>query len=50
MTLTGNLDLERSSTLDMAGHPLTASVVQLGWNQNQPYTLLNRAADHGRVS
>ena len=44
MTLTGNLDLERSSTLDMAGHPLTANVVQLGWNNNLPYTLLNRAA------
>ena len=43
MTLTGNLDLERSSTLDMAGHPLTANVVQLGWNNNLPYTLLNRA-------
>ena len=43
MTLSGNLDLERTSTLDMAGHPLTASQVLLGWNSNQPFTLLNRA-------
>ena len=43
MTLTGNLDLERSSTLDMAGHPLTAYQVLLSWYDNQPYTLLNRA-------
>ena len=49
MTLTGNLDLERSSTLDMGSHPLNAYSVQFSWNQNQPYTLLNRAADHGHL-
>ncbi len=43
MTLSGALDVERSSTLNMANQPLSAATVQLGWNQNQPYTLLNRA-------
>ena len=41
MTLSGNLDVERSSTLNMAGHPLSAATVYLGWNYAQPVTVLN---------
>ena len=43
MTLAGNLDLERSSTLNMAGQRLSANSVLLGWNYNQPFTILNPA-------
>ena len=41
MTLSGNLDVERSSTLNMAGHPLSAATVYLGWNNNQTVSVLN---------
>ncbi|MGO9110076.1 MAG: autotransporter-associated beta strand repeat-containing protein, partial [Thermoguttaceae bacterium] len=41
MTLSGNLDLERSSTLNMAGHPLSAGTFYLGWNDNQPVSVVN---------
>jgi hypothetical protein len=43
MSLSGNLDIERSSTLDMAGHPISAYNVLLGWNQNQPFNVINRS-------
>ena len=43
MTLSGNLDVrDNPSTLNMAGHPLSASAVYLGWYDNQPVTVLNR--------
>ncbi len=41
MTLSGNLDVERSSTLNMANQPLSAATVYLGWNQSQPVTVVN---------
>ena len=42
MTLSGNLDVERSSTLNMANQPLSAATVGLGWSDSQPVTVLNR--------
>jgi autotransporter-associated beta strand protein len=44
MALSGNLDLERSATLDMAGHPVSANAVYVGWFQAQPISVVNRAA------
>ena len=44
MTLSGNLDLERSSTLDMAGHPLSANVVFLGSGNGLPVNIVNPGA------
>ena len=44
MTLTGNssLDVERGSTLNMAGHSISAPIVELGWGASQWVTVLNR--------
>ncbi len=41
MTLTGNLDVTRSSTLNMAGQALTAPTVELGYPYAQPVSVLN---------
>ena len=41
MTLSGNLDVTRSSTLNMAGQALTAPTVELGYPYAQPVTVLN---------
>ncbi len=38
----GTLDLEDSSTLDMGSHPLSATVVNLAWNDLQPVNVINR--------
>ena len=43
MSLSGNLDMrDNYSTLNMAGHPLSASTIYLGWYDGQPVTVLNR--------
>jgi len=44
MTLSNQLNVEENSTLNMAGNPLSAPSVSLGWNAGQPVTVLNRAA------
>ena len=44
MMLSGVLDVEQYSTLDMGGNPLSASAVYLGFNFSQPVTVLNRGA------
>ena len=41
MTLNSYLDVEQGSTLNMAGYPLSAPTVYLGWGYNQPVSLLN---------
>ena len=46
LRLSGNLDLERSSALNMAGQPLTAQTVWIGWEEGQPVTVLN----HGTIT
>ncbi len=43
MTLNSYLDVEQGSTLNMAGYPLSAPSVYLGWGYNQPVSLLNRS-------
>ena len=44
MALSGQIDVEASSTLNMAGNPLSANSVTLGWSYaGQPVTVLNRA-------
>ena len=45
MTLSNDLSLEGSSTLDMAGYPLSANSLSINWS-NGAYTstILNRAA------
>ena len=50
MTLNSYLDVEQGSTLNMAGYPLSAPSVYLGWGYNQPVSLLNRRSDHHRQS
>ena len=42
MTLSNQIDVERNSTLNMAGYALSAPTIYLGWNQAQAVTLLNR--------
>ena len=42
MTLSSYLDVEQGSTLNMAGYPLSAPTVYLGWGYNQPVSVLNR--------
>ena len=42
LTLSSQLDVERNSTLDMAGNPLSAPTVYLGWSYGQPVAVLNR--------
>jgi fibronectin-binding autotransporter adhesin len=42
MTLSGQFDAERNSTLDMNGQPLRANNVYLGWYNPQPANLLQR--------
>ena len=44
MTLTGNIDVRDNSVVDMAGHPLSANTVFLGWYDGLPTSLSNRAA------
>ncbi len=44
MTLSSNLDLEQYSTLNMAGHALSAPTVFFGAADNQPVTVLNGGA------
>ena len=41
MTLTGTLDVEQNSTLNMQGNPLSAATVYLGLNGGQKATVLN---------
>ena len=42
MSLLGTLDLESSSALNMAGHGLSATTVEIGWNNLQPVTVTGR--------
>ena len=42
ITLNSYLDVEQGSTLNMAGYPLSAPSVYLGWGYNQPVSVLNR--------
>ena len=48
----GVLDVESNSTLNMAGHPVSANTVALAWNSGNPESALQRAqsrADHGHL-
>ncbi len=42
LSLTGNLDIEQTSTLNMAGQGLNAPTVDFGYNDAQPVSVINR--------
>ena len=45
ITLNSYLDVEQGSTLNMAGYPLSAPSVYLGWGYNQPVSVLDPRSD-----